>query len=205
MTNLRTARYDNLDLAQRAEACQLAYEDGREAMENDLAGDGVTIAEYVTLAEDAGVEGVWLNLIELLWTTDQCPEEDWEYWSHEGSAGDPRYAAFRKGWREREAELREDAIEDLDVFDATPNVLVTAENVDDLRQGTSAVDQRDSIKVGETVSLYAFRYQPGGQRGDALVMHDSGLAGICFGADSEWGDWDEGSRTIFVSSGVYRV
>ncbi len=74
-----------------------------------------------------------------------------------------------------------------EVFDVVNRIKIDAGNIDDLRERTSALDQRAEIKVGQTVSLYAFRYE-GGQRGDAIIFHDEGRGGICFGGDSDWGD-----------------
>lgn len=81
-------------------------------------------------------------------------------------------------------------------------VLVTKENIEEIREKVGFVDLREDVKVGRTVSVNRFTHE-GGQSGALLVIHErkDGMlnrAGICFGGNSEWGDWRETNQTVWL-------
>jgi hypothetical protein len=51
------------------------------------------------------------------------------------------------------------------------------------------------------ISCYNFIQSPGERQGNVTVFHDIGKAAICFGADLEFGDWDEAFEVITVANG----
>lgn len=69
-------------------------------------------------------------------------------------------------------------------------VLVTEDNIDEIKWEICC-DQADEVEVGMTISTYAIFYEPGHQRGQMTIFHDTGRGAINFGADSDWGDWDD--------------
>lgn len=86
-------------------------------------------------------------------------------------------------------------------------VLVTKENIEEIREEISC-DQADAIEPGDIISTYAIFYQPGNQRGQLTIIHYTdntnrldGIAGICFGADSDWGDWDDENNILTTDEG----
>ncbi len=79
-------------------------------------------------------------------------------------------------------------------------VRVTAKGAEALRERILARDLADEIRAGQTISYNTFTYE-GGQAGHILVIHsgpegDISRAGICFGGNSEWGDWDDKTQTV---------
>jgi hypothetical protein len=81
---------------------------------------------------------------------------------------------------------------------ASTRVVATADNLDEVRDACAALDQRAELKPGcETWgTVYA-----GGQRGQVTVWPEEGRAAVCWGADSQWGDWDDAARTLRLDSG----
>ena len=67
-------------------------------------------------------------------------------------------------------------------------ILVTAENLEEIREAILALDQRREIQVGQTISTWPIFYR-GGQRGQVTVWHDTDRAAVDQGGDSLWGDW----------------
>jgi hypothetical protein len=90
-------------------------------------------------------------------------------------------------------------------------VPVTADNLREVRAWTAAADQRQFLRPGQTISHYSFRYEPGGQRGDLLVIlngprTDEGM--ICLGGDggdSLLGEWDAEAERLVVDDGETRI
>lgn len=77
-------------------------------------------------------------------------------------------------------------------------ITVTAENLVDARDACSALDQRVELKPG--CETWGIIYE-GGQRGQMTVWPEEGRAAVEWGADSQWGDWIELSRTLRLDSG----
>jgi len=97
----------------------------------------------------------------------------------------------------------------MSMIDYQEQLLVTKDNLDeaqalvggiDLKQEIAQVVEEDGQAV---VSAYAFTYEPGAQRGDLLVIHSrANRAGICFGGDSCWGDYDSEADILTLDDGV---
>ena len=107
--NLLTIPWSELNLNQRAEAERRAYQIGREEMLNDipLAADSMEIVDYESETDPASR---YLNLVELEVSTGQCPESHWSYWQAVATdRDDPRFAAFARGWQQRERDMHQDA------------------------------------------------------------------------------------------------
>lgn len=66
----------------------------------------------------------------------------------------------------------------------------TQDEIEDLREQLPT-DQRAELHAGQHVTAVWFGYS-GGQGGSMLLLHDQGRGAICFGAQSEWGDWTPG-------------
>lgn len=108
--NLRTHEYNDLTIAQRATAIDLAYQDGRESMELDIAGDSVEIADYKSLAAPSVRDLYAFQIVDLEWQIDRCTDAEHDAWKNGQNDGDPRIDAFLRGWQDRERDLRADAI-----------------------------------------------------------------------------------------------
>lgn len=81
-----------------------------------------------------------------------------------------------------------------------PGRVVTKENIEDIRQAVGFVDLAAEVQIGQRVSIHRFEHD-GGQSGCLLVVHAdrygrADRAGICFGGDSAWGDWDDETQTV---------
>lgn len=94
--------------------------------------------------------------------------------------------------------------------DFVEKVTITEDNLAELQELVGAVDLRQELALpemmGEVVSIYL--------AGDSahpsvqlLVVHNSQRAGIYFGADSDWGDWDEASQRLTLDDGdsIYEI
>ena len=82
-----------------------------------------------------------------------------------------------------------------EVFEKT---LVTADNIDEIREAIPVLDQRAEIEVGRVISTWPIYYQPGNQRGQITVFHDTDRAAVCYGGYSEWGDWNDEEGIIIL-------
>lgn len=79
-------------------------------------------------------------------------------------------------------------------------VHLTQKGAEELRERITFCDLADEIKRGQTISYNHFNHE-GGQSGAILVIHEEkegpvDRAGICFGGNSEWGDWDDKTQTV---------
>lgn len=72
---------------------------------------------------------------------------------------------------------------------------VTAENLETVKSEMTALDQIKDVEPG--CETWAITYE-GGQRGQMTVWPKTGRGAICFGGDSEWGDWDVNARTLHL-------
>lgn len=63
---------------------------------------------------------------------------------------------------------------------------VTAENLEDAKEGCVAISQRDELAPG--CETWGILYE-GGQRGQ-MSRWPNGRGAVCYGADSLWGDWN---------------
>jgi len=77
-------------------------------------------------------------------------------------------------------------------------ITITTDNLDAAREACIAIDQRNELKVG--CETWGIIYQ-GGQRGQMAVWPEDGRAAVMWGSDSQWGDWDETTRTLRLDSG----
>lgn len=82
--------------------------------------------------------------------------------------------------------------------------LVTAENLETILDTIGTTDQAEEVAIGRTVSVYRHVYS-GGCSGTITVYHDDDRGAIEFGADSEWGDYDEKARTITLDETGVKV
>lgn len=71
--------------------------------------------------------------------------------------------------------------------------IVTAENIEAVRDDMTANDQKAEIEPG--CETWGIKYD-GGQRGQITVWPHNRRAAICLGGDSIYGDWDSNVRTI---------
>jgi hypothetical protein len=78
---------------------------------------------------------------------------------------------------------------------------VTAENIDDVRETVTALDQRRELEVG--CETWAIFYE-GRQRGQ-MTIWPSGRGAIMNGGDSRYGDWDANARTLILDDGSDEV
>jgi hypothetical protein len=79
-------------------------------------------------------------------------------------------------------------------------IVVTSQNIDDVRDSVVALDQRAEIVPGcETWPILYGRF--GGQRGQMTVWPAEGRGAVCWGADSQWGDWDAKRRLLNLDDG----
>lgn len=79
--------------------------------------------------------------------------------------------------------------------------IVTADNIEQVREEVVALDQREELVVGcETWPVW---YQ-GGQRGQ-MTVYPYGRAAIYLGGNSMWGDWDANARTLHLDDGSGEV
>jgi hypothetical protein len=74
---------------------------------------------------------------------------------------------------------------------------VTDENFDAALASCAALDQRAELDVG--CETWGILYD-GSQRGQMTVWPMDGRGAVCYGGDSFWGDWHEGSRTLRLDS-----
>ncbi len=70
---------------------------------------------------------------------------------------------------------------------------VTDENINLVKTEMFALDQIDDVVPG--CEVWQFEHT-NGQAGQFIVFPKDGRAGICFGGDSEWGEWDNQKRTL---------
>lgn len=80
-------------------------------------------------------------------------------------------------------------------------VLITADNITEIKESIPASDQRDEVQIGTVISTWPIFYSPGNQRGQITVYHDHNRAAIWCGGDSAWGDWLESSEIIALDDG----
>jgi hypothetical protein len=71
--------------------------------------------------------------------------------------------------------------------------VVTIDNIETISDTMAAGDQSDELCPGD--ETWGIIYQPGNQRGQ-MTRYANGRGAVCFGGDSEWGEWDEGILTI---------
>ncbi len=79
------------------------------------------------------------------------------------------------------------------------HIIVTTDNLDEARDACAALDQRAELKAG--CETWGITYE-GGQRGQMTVWPEEGRGAVMWGADSEWGDWDDATRTLHLDSGM---
>ena len=65
--------------------------------------------------------------------------------------------------------------------------IVTAENIDEVREDMAACDQANELEPG--CETWGIIYEPGGQRGQMTIWPEDQRGAVCHGADSAWGDW----------------
>jgi hypothetical protein len=94
----------------------------------------------------------------------------------------------------READLTATKMEDYNM----QKIIVTAENIEDVRESVPVVDQMAELEVG--CETWGIIYQ-GGQRGQ-MTIWPSGRGAVMHGGDSEWGEWDAQSRTLTTDDGT---
>jgi len=73
--------------------------------------------------------------------------------------------------------------------------IVTHDNLDQIKDQMMALDQIEEVKPGCLV--YQFEIE-GGQAGQITAWPKAGRAGICFGGDSEWGEWSNETKTLML-------
>jgi hypothetical protein len=76
-------------------------------------------------------------------------------------------------------------------------ILVTADNLETVRVEMAAVDQREELVPG--CATWAITYE-GGQRGQ-MTIWPGGRGAVAWGGDSQWGEWDERTRTLHLDTG----
>lgn len=109
--------YASLTMTDRANAIEQARQFGAEAMDSDLAGDGVEIGDYVTGQIDYISRAYLSQVVEPLFQSDECSDVELDFWKEEVTPevssrrdiNDPRLRAFIIGWQAREFSLRQDA------------------------------------------------------------------------------------------------
>jgi len=69
----------------------------------------------------------------------------------------------------------------------TERIMITADNIDQVRESCTAQDQAKELAVGD--ETWGITYE-GGQRGQMSRFAESGRGAVCFGGDSVWGDWN---------------
>lgn len=94
---LFTTDYNDLTMNQRANAVEQAKALGREAMQDDLAGDGVTIRDYES-PNDARIRDTYLSVVESF--TDLSRRDISDIVTDD----DPRVDAFVRGFRAEETD-----------------------------------------------------------------------------------------------------
>lgn len=72
-------------------------------------------------------------------------------------------------------------------------IIVTADNLEDVKEMIGVRDQAAELKPG--CESWGFFYS-GGCRGQITIWPEEGRAAIEFGGDSAWGDWDADRRII---------
>ncbi len=83
-------------------------------------------------------------------------------------------------------------------FKTRDRVTYTTDNLTEAREACVAIDQRNELKAG--CETWGITYE-GGQRGQMTVWPEEGRGAVMRGADSQWGDWDETTRTLRLDSG----
>jgi hypothetical protein len=71
-------------------------------------------------------------------------------------------------------------------------IIKTQDDIENLR-GQIATDQYEELIIG--AETWGILYDPGQQRGQMLRL-PNGRGAVEFGADSEWGDWDNDILTL---------
>ncbi len=75
-------------------------------------------------------------------------------------------------------------------------VRVNEDNIEEIRDAIAATDQRNEIRVGQVISTWPIVYEPGQQRGQMTIWHDTDRGACCHGGDSLWGDWSDPKRVL---------
>ena len=79
-------------------------------------------------------------------------------------------------------------------------ILVTDDNIEDVREIMCAADQADEIYPGCVTQ--GILYEPGQQRGQLTVYSNNMRAAICIGGYSVWGEWDDDAETLTTDDGI---
>jgi hypothetical protein len=100
--NLLVTRYDDLEMAQRAEAISLAYQQGRDAAQADMgAAGGIDTRQ-------GGAREYMVYVVEPAYATEDCTEDMLTFFESAEDEGDPRIAAFSRGWLSRVNEAEQE-------------------------------------------------------------------------------------------------
>jgi hypothetical protein len=77
--------------------------------------------------------------------------------------------------------------------------IVTAENLETIRETINPGDQSREVEIGQTISSYRSNYK--GYNVFTTVWHDALRAGQAQGGDSVWGEWSEANETLTDDQG----
>jgi len=72
--------------------------------------------------------------------------------------------------------------------------VVTAENMDEMKEKLPFLDMRAELRPG----CFFWDVYEGGQRGWIAVWPDTGRAAVCWGGNAAWGNWDGDNRVIVL-------
>jgi len=64
---------------------------------------------------------------------------------------------------------------------------VTKKNIDEAKENCCSCDQARELRPG--CETWGIIYPPGNQRGQ-MTRWPNGRGAVCFGCESEWGDWE---------------
>lgn len=81
------------------------------------------------------------------------------------------------------------------LYESMERVLITEENIDDMRQRIMPCDQRAEVAIGRTLTHYRHA-DLNSPATHVTIVHTTGRAGWCTGGDSSWGEWDDEQQTI---------